>query len=462
MGNYALGSFNDARLTRVGNELRQRMVSQQDVCLRRLGKGRAGEVRFGRFINNERVSVEQLIEGTCAGIQSRCAGRHILAIEDTTEINYAAHAQRVKDLGTVGNGTDAGLFLHPVLAVDAQDGACIGLAHIHVWRRLEPKARSYRQLPIEDKESARWIKAAQAAEQRLMGAQTVTIVADRESDIYEMWARLPNERTRLLIRACRDRVIETENNERLFAWLSNLPVSAEYELELPAIKGKRSARTALLKVRFAPMTIKKPKHCSDRQAPATLSLWAIDITEDESALVAKSEQIHWRLLTTHQVETVQMARQCIEWYRQRWHIEQFFRTLKRQGLDLESSQLESGQGLEKLAVIASSAALKTMQLTLAREGNSLRPLTDVFTPEEACLLHQLVPTLEGATLKQKNRHVIDSLAWAAWIIARLGGWKGYASERKPGPITMLNGLQDFANTYRGWRLAREFKDVCIQ
>ena len=60
------------------------------------------------------------------------AGRHVLAIHDTTEINDPAHAGRVFGLGTVGNGTDLGFFLHPVRLVDAPSHACLGFAHLHL------------------------------------------------------------------------------------------------------------------------------------------------------------------------------------------------------------------------------------------------------------------------------------------------------------------------------------------
>jgi hypothetical protein len=103
------------------------MVSQQCVSLRRLGGDRAGEVRFGRFVGHEGVTRNDLVEGVCAGVVGRVAGRHVLAIEDTTELNYQAHAGRQKGLGVVGNGKDQGFFLHPLLAVDADDGACLGL-----------------------------------------------------------------------------------------------------------------------------------------------------------------------------------------------------------------------------------------------------------------------------------------------------------------------------------------------
>lgn len=440
------------------------MVDQQSVCLRRLGGCRAGEVRFGRFLANRRVTMKALIEGACAGIEARCAQRHVLAVQDTSEINYQGHAGRTRGLGTVGNGTDVGLFLHPVLTVDAEDGACLGLAHLHTWQRRQGKASNYRKLPIEAKESYRWIEAVQSGKKRLMQAARVTVVADREADIYEAWHRLPDENTDLLIRACRDRALVTDTGRTLFAWIAAQPVRGSYRLTLPTVAGKRSAHEAMLHVRFENVTLKKPQDCSDAAAPDRLSLKIIEVIEDPDTVPDHEAPIHWRLLTTHEVATLAQARQYIDWYCQRWHIEQMFRTLKRQGLNLESSLVEEGERLEKLAVIAASVAVRTMQLTLAREGKTSRPSADAFAPEEIEVLRHVQPTLEGKTEKQKNPHPPASLAWAAWIIARLGGWNGYASERKPGPITMLHGLQTFASIHQGWLIARRRhdEDVCIR
>ena len=83
-----------------------------------------------------------------------------------------------------------------------------------------------------------------------------------------------------------------------------------------------------------------------------------------------AEPILWRLLTTHRVEDEAMAWRVVGWYRQRWHIEQFFRTLKQQGLQLEDSQLENAERLIKLTAIAARAACTIMQLVQARDGRS--------------------------------------------------------------------------------------------
>jgi hypothetical protein len=280
----------------------------------------------------------------------------------------------------------------------------------------------------------------------------MTVVADRESDIYEMFDRLPDERTDLLIGACRDRVLAGDAGS-LYQWLPGLPAQGSYTLDLPARTGGRSARQARLNVRFGPTRIARPRHCSDKNASPSVALWAIEVRE-EGESSAQDAPILWRLLSTWPVQDMEQALRCVHWYTGRWHIEQTFRTLKTQGLDVQSCLIEEARRLEKLAVLATSAAVHTMQLTLAREGKSARPASDCFTRREEQLLTEIGPTLEGKTDKQKNPHPVGALAWSAWIVARLGGWKGYASERAPGPITMLRGLQALANIRRGWEIAR--------
>ena len=433
------------------------MVREQAVCLRRLAGNRAREVQFGRWLANNNVTPEALIANACARTGVVAAGRHVLAIQDTTELNYQAHARRVSGLGTVGNGTDVGLFLHPLLAVDATDGTCLGLAHVHHWLRTKKASPNYRSLPIEDKESYRWLDVAAAGKICLSEAAMVTIVADRESDIYEEWARLPDAHTHLLTRACRDRTLATGGG--LYAWIDAQPAQGTYQFDVPARPGKRSAHQAQLTIRFGDVVIKRPAACTDKAAPKQVELRFVEVMELPDSVVGDETPIHWRLLTTHRVECLDEALRCVDWYRQRWTIEQLFRTLKKQGLNVESSQVETGEGLTKLACLALQAAVRTMQLTLARDGGNSVKAADVFNPDEAKVLQRLLPTLEGKTEKQKNPHRPGSLAHAAWIVARLGGWKGYASEAKPGPITMLHGLQRLSAICQGWKLAA--KDVCI-
>lgn len=434
------------------------MAERQTVCLRRLGDDRAEKVKLRRFLVNEAVTVPEMVAHRATVVAAEAAGRHVLAIQDTSEINYEAQRGRKQELGTVGNGRDSGLFVHPVVAVDADAGDLLGLVHAQVWRRFEGKAADYRSQPIETKESYRWLVGAEQAKAALGAATTVTVVADRESDIYEEWARLPDAHTHLLTRACRDRNVV--GGGTLFGFLDGLAEAHRFTLDLPARAGKREARQATLAVGFAPVRIRRPVACSDPDAPPDVALFAVDVREIDPPA---DDPIHWRLLTTHPVEDVAKALTVIGWYRQRWHIEQVFRTLKRQGLGLEQSVVENGAALEKLAVVALIAATSTMQLVLARTAEqSDAPARRVFDPIEIMVLVALQKTLQGRTRKQHNPHPEGSLAWAAWTIARLGGWTGYASDKSSGPITMRDGLQRFSAVVEGYRLAAAIppKNVC--
>lgn len=455
MAEAGLGYFGDERRQRVGELLVRRIGERQEVCVRRLANDRPEQVRFRRFLYNEAVTVAEMVAHRAILAGAAARDRHVLAIQDTSEINYESKSGRKQRLGTVGNGSDAGLFVHPVLAIDAQSGECLGLVDALVWRRTTAKAANYKRLPIEAKESHRWLQGGEQAKAVLSEASLVTVVDDREGDIYEKWARLPDARTHLLTRASRDRSVV--GGGRLFATMEAFPEAHRYEIDLPARPNKkRSAYRAKLTVRFGSVRIERPKNCSDPAAPPEIELFAIEVREIDAP--PGEEPILWRLLTTHRVETIAQALAVIDWYRLRWNVEQLFRTLKRQGLGIEQSVIEDGEALEKLVVIALIAATISMQLTLARSASGQGPpASRVFTPEQIDVLRALQIKLQGRTIKQKNPHPPDSLAWAAWTIARLGGWTGYTSDKSHGPITMRDGLERFYGIVDGYMLA---KNVC--
>ena len=433
-----------------GALLLQRAVERVTMNLRTAADRRAEWVGFSRWLNNPSVTAEEITVHSAEALSERVTGLHVLAIQDTTELNYARHAGRVRGLGPSGNGRDPGLFVHPVLAIDAGSGALLGLSGMQIWTRQGPASADYRSQPIEEKESYRWIKGAASAKSALASAAMVTVIGDRESDIYEEFDRIPDERTHLLTRACRDRALV--GSGRLFDITETWPVRHRFEVEVRAQPG-RPARTAHVAVRFGEVTIKRPGNCSDPAAARQLTLRLVEVRELDPAV---EEPIHWRLLTTHAVTTIAQALQIVAWYRQRWHIEQLFRTSKSQGLNLENSQVEAAEALFNLAAIAMIAATKIMQLVLARDGTVDRPATDVVAADQLPMLEALQVYLEGKTAKQKNPHAKHSIAWLAWIIARLGGWTGYASERPPGPITMRRGWQRFEHMVQGWTL----RNVC--
>jgi hypothetical protein len=329
------------------------------------------------------------------------------------------------------------VLLHAVLAVDAADGALLGLVGMQVNNRTGGKPAHRRQRATADKESQRWLDGMLSAAAVLCKAKRITVVGDRESDIYEEFARRPAN-VHLITRVAQDRCIENgDDAATLFAFAETLPEQARFEVTIPAAPG-RPQREAVLALRYSQVMVRKPKH-GTCDVPDVVALCLVDIREPSKP--EAGDAIHWRLLTTHRVDTPEAARMILDFYRRRWIIEDYFRTLKTAGFDIEASEIEDPDTMTRFVGVAACAAVKVLQLVRARDGNTDQMLTDAFDPADQPLIEALSSKLEGKTQRQKNPHAKGSLAFAAWVIARLGSWDGYYG--KPGPKIMRIGLQDF-------------------
>ncbi len=461
--------FGDRRIDKRAIAMVEAIVERSSIVIRQFSKNAAEQKAYQRLLRNPEVAKTTLVQS----LQARCAelarGKHVLALNDTTEMNLQAHAKRLgpEQLGVISDGKSLGFFLHPTLVLEAESGNALGFSSVQSWcrapERADKHARNYRQQAIEKKESYKWIRAAQETKAALAEADMITMIADRESDIYEEFVGVADEKTHLLVRSCCDRCVEG-GKEKLYATLAAQAVLGRYSLELEGDERQgRKRRQATLEVRCCKVRLKRPQRVP-KSYPEHVELYAVEAKECAQTIPAGEQGIHWRLLTTHVVDGFDQALTIIRWYAWRFFIEQLFRTLKRQGLDLEASQLEKGEAIIKLTIVALHLALKVMQLVRAREGSGQAAELTFDQQEQACLL-ELAPTLEGNTAKQRNPHRSGSLAWAAWLIARLGGWKGYRSERPPGVITLYRGLKHFEALFLGWQLARNLqneKDVCLR
>jgi Transposase DDE domain len=377
-----------------------------------------------------------------------CAGRRVVVAQDTTEINFSGRDKGRRGLGLGGDGTSLGFFIHPLIAIDADDETVLGVAGAKIWTRPLVKVKAHRQKRrLEDKESMRWIEAAQTAAERLADA-AIVMVGDRENDIYQGFARRPAN-VDLITRARGDRKLL--DGGLLFETADGFPTALEIEVEVasspPRAPGERG-RVARVAVSFGKATIAKPKTgraCAD---PKSCEIGVVVAREIDAPAGAKP--LLWRLLTTLPVETAEDALKIIRLYRLRWRIEEVFRVLKRDGLALEETQVETAPRLFNLAALAIVAAARIIQLTDARDA-SPRPAADVIDESLIEATAAIGATLEGQTAKQKNPHPRGSLSWLAWFTARLGGWHGYY--KPPGPKTMADGWRRLAAMLDGYAIA---------
>jgi len=420
--------------------LHEALVRRPGSCIRRLAGSRAREVQFTRFLRNERVSVAEMASHAAARTADRVAGREIIVVQDTSELFLGGRRAKANGYGPVGKGGGTrGLLLHAALAIDAGNDALLGLVDAQVWNRDKGKVTARRSRATADKESRRWISATAKAGEGLSDAHSITVISDREGDIYEHFARRPAN-VELIVRASWDRQIKLTSGKsaRLFAFGDSLPKVARFSATIPAAPGRKE-RTAQLVLRFSPVTLCRPHPSPAPDLPDTIGLTMVDVREVSSTHDGKP--IHWRLLTTRVLTTPDQARRIVDLYRKRWTIEEFFRTLKTAGFDIEEAGIGQPEVMIKFVAAAAVAAVTIMQLVRARDGMTEEKLAEAFEPGDQPVLEALSPQLEGATAKQKNPHPRGTLAFAAWVIARLGGWTAYYG--KPGPKVMRIGLEAF-------------------
>jgi hypothetical protein len=438
-GRLRIGYFGDMRRERAGASLFERVVVTGSLVLREIGGSRAGELSANRFLGSPHVTPEEILRSAGRRTAAACAGRRIVAAQDTTEINFKGRDRRRKGLGPAGDGQSPGFFCHTMIAIDADEDTLLGVVHAHIWTRARKRVTARRSRNIEAKESHRWVEATTTAGDLLSAASQLIVVGDRECDIYSQFVRIAPG-VHLIVRAAHDRRLVDE--ERLFDAPSDWREFGVIDVHVPPSRPGDAGRIARVGLKAGRVCIVKPRHGAAVD-PKTVTLTYLEVNETNPP--KGKTAIRWRLLTTLPVagepDELAAAQEIVRLYRLRWRIEQLFRAMKSDGLSLEETQVTQASRLFNLAAIAVVAAARIIQLVDARDGSS-RPATDVADQDVIAAAQVIGPTLERSTARQKNPHQPGSLAWLSWIVARLGGWNCYY--KPPGPKTMRTGWDKLA------------------
>jgi hypothetical protein len=421
------------------------IVSLGTLVLKDLGGGRAGEMAAHRYLSSPYVTSQGVLEALGARTGAACAGRRVVAAQDTTEISFASKSAARRGLGPGGDGKSPGFFMHAVVAVDAEEEAVLGVVGARLWTRGPEPVAHRASRPVEAKESRRWTEGAQIAAEHLGSAAQVVVVADQEADIFSHFARRPPG-VELLVRARHDRALA--DGGKLFAQAAGWPVHTQALVAVaprgPGDKG-RVAQVAICSNRAK---VARPAS-AEASEPASLELGLVEVREP--APPAGVKPLLWRLATTLPVDGPAAAQEVVRLYRLRWRIEEVFRALKSDGLRLEDTQVRDPVRVFRLSALALGAAARIIQLVDARDGGP-RPMSDVLDPSFTEAVAALSRSREGGTARQRNPHPEGSLAWIAWVVARYGGWNCYG--KPPGPKTMAKGWERFAATLTGFIIAK--------
>ncbi len=311
VSSYIIGQFGDQRLAKTGALFFKNLQEKLTVCVRSLGGDRATEVAFSRFLGNENVEPTVISDEFSNKTNDSCLNKaHVLCIQDTVQLTYPTQSIKKDHFGPTGDANTKGLFVHPGIIVDASNRDVLGMSSIITWcRNKETSTKKNR--PIEEKESIRWINTALSAKQNISNAEMITVVGDRESDIFEIFERIPDHKTHLIVRASHDRKLA--DGEKTSEFLAHEIYMGTHELELPAITGKRKARVATISIKYAALALPNPNN------DEPLTIYCVSAIET-SAVPDGEQAISWVLLTTHLVNSLKTAIQILTWYTWRWTI----------------------------------------------------------------------------------------------------------------------------------------------
>jgi hypothetical protein len=405
-----------------------------------------------RFFDNKRVDMKTLLKSHVEATARRVREHEVvLAVQDTTTLNYTAHPS-TEGLGPINTKKDAGmgLILHDTMAFSEQ-GTPLGLLDVQCWARDEEdagKSAKRYELPIEEKESIKWLTSYRAVNevQRLCPETMLVSVGDREADIHELFheAEQTQSGPKLLIRAERSRNRKLESPEQSFLWekMATEPVAGYSEVSIPR-RGSRAARTARLEVRYAQVNLRAPK----RTKLPPVKMWAVHALEVDHGPLVK-EPLEWMLLTTVGVSSFEQATERLRWYTRRWGIEVYHRTIKS-GCRIKDRQLNNADRLESCLAIDLVVAWRIY--CLAKQGRETPNIPcDVFLSESEWTV------LCAVIRREEPPEKPPPLREAVRMVASLGGFLGRKGDGEPGTTTLWRGLQRLEGMVIGYQAAQLF------
>jgi hypothetical protein len=390
-----------------------------------------------RFLDNEAATLEKVLKPHGEATRKRIEKEEvILLVQDTTELDYSSKKQ-TKGLGKLNYENQLGVHLHTTLAV-TPDRVCLGVVQAEVLVREKLGDNRKGKLPIEEKESMRWLnsyRVAQEIAEENANTQVVSI-ADREGDIYDIFVESEEARgtnkAEWIIRAGQNRRIlerdEDNNYKKLFKKVDEAPVVGKIEFNLSRA-GDRKARKVKQEIRALAITLKAPRRKEKEFPDIKIN---VVIAKEINAPVGV-RPIEWVILTSLPIGGKKEALQVIEWYLCRWQAEIFFKILKV-GCDVEELQLKTIDRIKPCLGLYMIIAWRVLYIMMLGRSCPDIPCSAVFEDEE----WQAAYIVVCRSTPPKTPPTLDKMVR---MVASLGGFLNRKGDGYPGPQTIWIGIQ---------------------
>lgn len=416
-----------------------------------------------RFFNHKNITSEKILAPHREATLGRIRNEKIVLIpQDTTDIDFSGR-EPISGMGYLGSEYSQGFYLHPSLAM-TPDRTCLGIVNIHTWARDNLNSGgSRKKKPIEEKETYRWIKGYEVANDIALASPDTLIVsiADREGDIYDLLQKLPSESNKAywLIRSWHNREVLNETDKNLSLRLKEAVRASKpignIEFKMPPgrihtrdawTRRARKARVVRQEIRACTVYIRPPANKSKK-----LPSFPINVVHcREINAPSEEEIIEWFLLTSLPINTAKTAIEVVKWYLCRWQIEVFFKILKT-GCAVEELQFNTLKATTNCISIYLIVAWRILYLTMLGRNCPDMDCSTVFEDSEWQSVYAIVTKKSPPQTPPKLNEIIK-------MIAKLGGFLGRKSDKYPGAKVMWIGMQrmkDFSLAWETFHLTRE-------
>jgi hypothetical protein len=455
----------DARLRRRAIAVVERLSAAPDLSFPRALETVAEREAFYRLLANPRITYVRLVRSHAEQAVARMGdGEKVIAIHDTTELTFNVSGELRDGLGRGrSEQSKQGFFAHVSMAV-ALDGKPLGSLAMSCWAR-EQRRKGKRKLSgaelagVQNKESARWGLQVKEVEGLVADRAKLIHVMDREADAYPLLCGMAEHDRSFVVRVARERLVFglepdgalSDEPMPLSEFLVDLPTVLTREVPLgrrrPTEKTlpktnkthpERAARTAKLAICAGRLAFRRPRYLGD-EFHEELELNVVQVREVDTP--ESADPVAWVLVTNEPVETPEQIEKVVDYYRQRWLIEEFFKAIKT-GCDFESRQLESFDTLTNALGLFLPVAWQMLLLRWMSRTNPSAPAETVLSPVQMILLRNC-----GQKLPKSGATALDAL----YAVAGLGGH--IKNNGAPGWLTLARGLEDLTKLERGWRIA---------
>lgn len=437
--------FGDKRLNKRSITILEALAADPEASINASIESWGDTLAAYRFFRNANVQPEEILRPHREATERRLAEHPvILVVQDTTEFDFTAHPPQ--DAQCLEVEHRFGLYDHTHLAITPEK-LCLGVVGSEQFDRAPEtlgKGRARKFLPIEEKESFRWLSGYRLACElkQKCGATQIVSVADCEADIYEIFVEVQQQSNPadFIIRARENRCTPEQDPEyegrvfyKVLDKLAEAPVRVRRTIDLPQTP-KRKARQAELEIRALTIELKPP---DSRSELPTVSQQFVLVREVNGP--GDDTEVSWLLMTSLPIESTEDILRVVDYYIARWTVEIYFRTLKT-GCRIESIQLETLHRVKNCLAFYKIIAWRILYLTYLNRTTPELPCTAVFDDCEWKSVWQVMKKTPPPTKPPMLGEFIP-------LLTKLGGYNNRPSERPAGPQvfwTAIRRMLDFA------------------